>query len=142
MNDVYQCAYKKFHGTETALLRVQNDLVMAHDCGCSIFLLMLDLNATFDTIDHCVMLYTLPNRFGIKGKILEWFESYLSYRNQAVVVNTKSSSWYDLPFGVPQGSILGPIFSTLFISPFGDILQCHSISYHMYEDDTRLYLCF
>ena len=63
------------------------------------------------------MLYTLANRFGIKGKTLQWFELFLSYRRQAVVVNTKSSSWYEIPFGVPQGSVPGSILFTLHISP-------------------------
>ena len=98
--------------------------------------------AAFDTIDHSIMLYTLANRFGIKGKTLQWFESYLSYRRQAVVVKTKSSSCYDLPFGVPQGSVLGPILFTLYISPIGDSVQRHNKSYHTYADDTQLHLSF
>ena len=63
LNDVYQSAYKKCHSTETALLPVQNDLLMALDSGSSVFLLMLDLSAAFDTIDHSIMLYTLANIF-------------------------------------------------------------------------------
>ena len=78
---------------------------------------MLDLSAAFDTIDHSIMLYTLANKFGIKEKTLQWFESYLLYRRQAVVVNTKSSSWYDLPFGVPKSSVLVAILFTLYNSP-------------------------
>ena len=84
---------KNYHGTERAL---QNDLLMALDSCCSVSLLMLDLSATFDTIYHSILLYTLPNRFGIKGKVLR-FESYLLRRRQAVVVNAKSSSCSNQP---------------------------------------------
>ena len=90
---------------------------MALDSGCSVFLLMLDLSAT---IDHSIMLYTLANRFGIKGKVLQWFESYLSHRGQAVVVNAISSSWRNQPFGVPQGFVLGPILFTLYTLYFSN----------------------
>lgn len=120
MNDVYQSAYKKCHSTETGLLHVQNDLLMALDSGCPVFLCMLDLSAAFDTIDRSIVLHTLANRFGIKEKVLQWFESYLSPRCQATVVNAKSSSWSNQPFSVPQGSMLAPILFTLYISPIGD----------------------
>ena len=59
LSDIYQSAYKKQHSIETALVRVQNDLLMALDSGCSVILLMLDLSAAFDTIDHSIMLHTL-----------------------------------------------------------------------------------
>jgi len=72
--------------------------------------------------------------------MLQWFKSYLSYCRQAVVVNTKSSSWCNFSFGVPQGSVIGPILFTLYISPIGDIVRRHNISDHTYADDTYLFV--
>ena len=104
---------------------------------------MLDLSAAFDTIDHSIMLHRLSFRFGIKEKALKWgLESYLSDRPQNVVVNAKTSSWHNLPFGVPKPSVLGPVLFTMYISPLGDLVRQHSVSYHMYADDTQLYLSF
>ena len=77
-----QSAYRAFHSTETALLRVQNDIFSCMDKNKLMALVMLDLSAAFDTIDHNILLRRLESRFGIKGVALQWIKSYLSQRKQ------------------------------------------------------------
>ena len=83
----FQSAYKRNHSTETALIRVQNDIAMAIDQHKSVILVLLDLSAAFDTVDYDILLSRLSNHFGITGTVLEWFRSYLSDRTQFVQVN-------------------------------------------------------
>ena len=82
LNEKFQSAYKKLHGTETALLKVHDDILRAVDRGCTVVLLLLDLSAAFDTVDHSLLLHRPTTRFGIEGKVLAWFKSYLTDRSQ------------------------------------------------------------
>ena len=102
LGETYQYAYKRNHSTETALIRVHNDIAMAIDQHNSVILVLLDLSAAFDTVDHGILLSRLSNRFGITGTVLEWFRSYLSDRTQFVQVNGACSASHVLEFGVPQ----------------------------------------
>ena len=70
LREVFQSAYKKLHSTETTLLRVQNDILRAIDSRRSVLLVLLDLSAAFDTVDHFILLQRLSHRFGIKSKTL------------------------------------------------------------------------
>ena len=108
----FQSAYRKCHSTETAELRVVNDLFQASDRGCVSILSLLDLSAAFDTIDHNILITRLRSTFGCSGIFLEWFISYLSCRTQSVFVGHESTSSV-LKCGVPQGSVLGPLLFTL-----------------------------
>ena len=113
-NDL-QSAYKRFHSTETALLKIHNDIVDNMDNGKVTALTLLDLSAAFDTIDHSILLQRLHRYFGISGPALRWFKSFLSDRYQSINISGTLSSPQHLPFGVPQGSVLGPDKTDLII---------------------------
>ena len=84
LDEIFQSAYKQLHSTETALVRVNNDILVALDNHQSVILLLLDLSAAFDTVDHGILLDRLSHHFGICGVALSWFKSYLSNRFQFV----------------------------------------------------------
>ena len=142
LNLHFQSAYKSAHSTETALIRVQNDLLKAVDSLGGAILVLLDLSAAFDTIDHAVLFKILETNIGISGSALAWFVSYLNNRNQSVRIGHAVSSPRLLPFGVPQGSVLGPQLFSLYTQPLHHILDNSGVAYHMYADDIQIYLTF
>ena len=142
LHEPMQSAYLKFHGTETALVKVQNDLLLALDRRQGAFLVMLDLSSAFDTIDHQVLLERLRNNVGVTGTAYKWVESYLTDRYQAVSVQGVASKSLKLEFGVPQGSVLGPKLFTVYSAPIAKICNEHSLPAHMYADGSQLYLWF
>ena len=141
LSEIFQSAYKEYHSTETALLRVQNDLLIALDKDGGVILMLLDLSAAFDTIDHNILFRRLYN-LGVRGPALAWFRSYLKGRTQSVIIGDTKSGSRDLPYGVPQGSVLGPILFTIYTLPLGDIARTYGLRVHIYADDTQLYISF
>ena len=105
-------------------------------------LVMLDLSAAFDTIDHGILLHRLQSRLGLRDKALLWFKSYLAGRMQQVSVNGTLSVKFILTCGVSQGSCLGPVLFTIYASSLSDIVKFHLPSVHTYADNTQLYILF
>ena len=105
-------------------------------------LTLLDLFAAFDTIDHTILLRRLDDWFGVTGEALNRFESYLTGRCQRIKLGDCLSSKVDLKFGVPQGSVLGPLLFTFYISPLSSMIFEHAILHHLYAYDSQLYVSF
>ena len=139
---VFQSAYRQNHSTETALIKVMNDILLNMNNQRVTLLILLDLSAAFDTVDHDTMLRRLEYSFGIQGKALSWFASYLSGRTQRVMINESLSKPFKLECGVPQGSCLGPLLFTLYTSELFEIIKYPLPMIHCYADDSQVYISF
>ncbi len=102
----YQSGFQKLHSTETALVKVTNDLLLASDSGSVSILILLDLSAAFDTVDYTVLLSQLEVVFGVTETALDWFRSYLTDRSHFVFMDGHRSEVGPVSTGVPQGSLL------------------------------------
>ncbi len=105
------------HSTETALIKIINDIHFNSDTGKISVLVLLDLSAVFDTVDHNILLQRLENWVGRSGMVHKWFRSYLEGRGYYVSIGEHKSKWTFMTCRVPQGSILLPLFFTLYMLP-------------------------
>ena len=138
----YQSGYRKFHSCETAVTKIHNDILMMIDSKSNVVLLLLDLSAAFDTINHNLLLTKLKNVYGITELALSWFQCYLNNRTFKVKVKKATSSECYLDIGVPQGSILGPLLFILYTKDLEEIVTKYGFSIHLYADDTQVYFAF
>ena len=106
------------------------------------FLVLLDLSAAFDTVDHTNLLSFLDNHTGLKSTILQMFHSYLSDCSQRISVNNVLSDMAGLSYGVPQGSVLSPVEFCMYTLPLSAIFRHHKLQYYIYADDTQIYCLF
>ena len=138
----YQSAYLKAHSCETALFKFTNDVQQMLSENKAVILVQLDLSAAFDTVDHSVLLNLLQRKFGISDVVLQWITSYLNGRTFSVKIGLVNGRRVLLVYGVPQGSVLGPLLFILYISDLPSIASTFQISSQAYADDAHLYVGF
>ena len=139
---LFQSTYRQYHSTETALLRVINDILLKVNSQDVTLLVLLDLSAAFDTVSHDELLDRLHNDVNLCGNALNWFYSYLSQRRERVSIYGILSNYFDLKCGVPQGSCLGPLLFVVYASKLLTIIKKHLPNVYFFADDTQLYLSF
>ena len=120
-----QSAYRPGHSTETALLKVVDDLFLSLSKGNISILALLDFSSAFDTIDHPILVHRMHADFGFTDTVLQWFSSYLTNRTHYISLSSHCSVFAPVHSGVPQGSVLGTILFAMYIKPLSAIIDSH-----------------
>ena len=138
----FQHGYKTGHSTETLLLKVVNDLLIACDNQLPSIVMLLDLSAAFDTVDQTKMLSILQNEIGVEGTALRWFSSFLMGRTLRVKIGEVYSDEANLDFGVAQGSVLGPPLFNIYMRSLPKHIEPAKFSIFGFADDHQLIKTF
>ena len=133
-----QSAYRPGHRTETAHLKVVNDMFLSLNKGNISVLDLLEFSSAFDTIDHPILVHRLHADFWFTDTVLQWFSSYLTNRTHYKSLSYYCSAFAPVHSGVPQSSVLGPILFTMYIKALSEIIYSHSIIHYSFADDLQL----
>lgn len=133
-----QSGYKTHHSCETLLTKLVNDILISLDSKSCVVLLLLDLSAAFDTVDHNMLLSILHDELGLSGTVLQWISSFLTGRRQSTSIEGSRSDFVFMPFGVPQGSVLGPVLFNIYVRNLIALVEQLGFSMHGYADDHQV----
>ena len=135
---VNQSGYRRYHSTETALLQVTMELFTAINNQEVSLLALLDMSAAFDCVDHAILLEKMAHNFGISDNVASWFKSYLTGRSSQVLYNNELSAVDTVLFGVPQGSVLGPILFLMYTADVFALVHSRGFKIHAFADDIQI----
>ena len=145
LNDLHcpdQFGYKKHHSTGNLLLQIVDETLVGFDKNTATVLVLLDMSAAFDTVDLQKLLSILEHKMRIKGTALKWFQSFLLGRKQKVLINGVLSELLITLYGVPQGSVLGPVLFNIYVSSLSTVFKELGIASSSYADDTNARIQF
>ena len=137
-----QFGYKKNHSTELLLLKFLNDVLIGVDSKRGVVVLLIDLSAAFDTVNHRKLLNILCHELKIRDVALKWFKSFLLNRTQRILIGNSLSDSIDLSCGVPQGSVLGPILFNIYVNSLSNVFISNDFKTLSYADDNSGYQVF
>jgi hypothetical protein len=137
--DPRQSAYRWNHSCESAIAQVLNSIFSAADDRKVTFLTLLDLSSAFDTVDRDILMHKLIS-VGVRDNVLHWIGTYLSDRSQSVIIDSHTSTPAPLQYGVPQGSVLGPLLFIIYLSDISCVFGKLGIEYVIYADDIQFWI--